>query len=63
MLDLDTDAYGGSVVKNGLSGTGANSPAAVDQISSYLSDLRSGAFNPGSGRVLHYFNSGTSPTP
>ncbi|GAA6014664.1 hypothetical protein JCM11491_000186 [Sporobolomyces phaffii] len=54
-------AYGGSVVKNGLGGTGANSPAAVDQISSYLSELKSGSFSPGKGRVLHYFNSGINP--
>lgn len=57
---LQDYAYGGSVVQNGLSGTGANSPAAVDQISTYLADLKSGSFSPGKGRVLHYFNSGTS---
>ncbi|GAA5874132.1 hypothetical protein JCM16303_005751 [Sporobolomyces ruberrimus] len=60
-VTLQDYAYGGSVVKNGLGGTGANSPAAVDQISSYLSDLKSGSFQPGKGRVLHYFNSGINP--
>ncbi|GAA5964667.1 hypothetical protein JCM3765_004345 [Sporobolomyces pararoseus] len=58
---LQDYAYGGSVVQNGLGGTGANSPAAVDQISTYLSDLKSGSFSPGKGRVLHYFNSGINP--
>ncbi|GAA5910020.1 uncharacterized protein JCM6883_000524 [Sporobolomyces salmoneus] len=58
---LQDYAYGGSVVKNGLSGTSANSPAAVDQIATYLSDLKSGSFSPGKGRVLHYFNSGINP--
>ncbi|GAA5926076.1 uncharacterized protein JCM15063_005200 [Sporobolomyces koalae] len=60
-LVLQDYAYGGSVVQNGLGGTGANSPAAVDQISTYLSDLGSGSFSPGNGRVLHYFNSGINP--
>lgn len=55
----NADAYGGSVVQNGLSGTGSSSPAAVDQISAYLSDVKSGSAALGSGRVLHYFNSGT----
>ncbi|GAA5913068.1 hypothetical protein JCM6882_005553 [Rhodosporidiobolus microsporus] len=55
------DAYGGSVVENGLAGTGANSPAAVDQIATYLADLESGDAEVGAGRVLHYFNSGINP--
>ncbi|GAA5972987.1 hypothetical protein JCM11641_000352 [Rhodosporidiobolus odoratus] len=54
-------AYGGSVVQNGLSGTSSSWPAAKDQIASYLSDLKSGSASVGSGRVLHYFNSGINP--
>jgi len=52
------DAYGGSVIKNDLGGTSANSPAAVDQIATYLSDLENGVICGGKGRVLHYLNSG-----
>ncbi|GAA5826664.1 hypothetical protein JCM11251_002842 [Rhodosporidiobolus azoricus] len=54
-------AYGGSVVQNGLSGTSASWPAAKDQIVTYLSDLESGRISVGTGRVLHYFNSGINP--
>ncbi|GAA5995252.1 uncharacterized protein JCM10292_005057 [Rhodotorula paludigena] len=54
-------AYGGSVVENGLSGTGSSWPAAKDQVASYLSDLKAGKAAVGSGRVLHYFNSGINP--
>ncbi|GAA5853060.1 hypothetical protein JCM8547_000187 [Rhodosporidiobolus lusitaniae] len=54
-------AYGGSVIQNGLSGTGASWPAAKDQIASYLSHLKSGNAAIGAGRVLHYFNSGINP--
>jgi hypothetical protein len=45
-------------VQNGLSGTGSSSPAAVDQVKAYLSDVESGSAALGSGRVLHSFNSG-----
>lgn len=48
-------------MQNGLSGTGSSSPAAVNQISAYLSDVKSGSAALGSGRVLHYFNSGMFP--
>ncbi|GAA5839701.1 hypothetical protein JCM5353_006667 [Sporobolomyces roseus] len=58
---LYDDAYGGSVIKNDLGGTGANSPAAIDQIATYLSDLEHGIICGGKGRVLHYFNSGINP--
>ncbi|GAA6049188.1 hypothetical protein JCM3770_003300 [Rhodotorula araucariae] len=54
-------AYGGSVIQNQLSGTSANSPAAKDQIATYLADLKAGKAPIGSGRVLHYFNSGINP--
>ncbi|GAA6036406.1 hypothetical protein JCM8097_001705 [Rhodosporidiobolus ruineniae] len=54
-------AYGGSVVQNGLSGTGSSWPAAKDQIATYLSDLQGGEAAVGAGRVLHYFNSGINP--
>ncbi|GAA6059031.1 hypothetical protein JCM10212_001256 [Sporobolomyces blumeae] len=60
-LVLQDFAYGGSVIQNSLAGTGSSSPAAVDQISTYLSELESGSFDPGNGRVLHYFNSGINP--
>ncbi|KAM0791076.1 hypothetical protein ACM66B_004367 [Microbotryomycetes sp. NB124-2] len=54
-------AYGGSVVNNGLAGTWAKSPAANDQVKQYLSDASAGSIKLGTGRVLHYFNSGINP--
>ncbi|BGP27291.1 hypothetical protein JCM10295v2_006255 [Rhodotorula toruloides] len=55
-------AYGGSVVQNGLAGTGSAWPATQDQVASFLSDLKNGkAVVVGSGRTLFYFNSGINP--
>ncbi|BGP03099.1 hypothetical protein JCM10021v2_006821 [Rhodotorula toruloides] len=51
-------AYGGSVVQNGLAGTGSAWPATQDQVASFLSDLKNGKAAVGSGRTLFYFNSG-----
>ncbi|GAA5867633.1 hypothetical protein JCM3774_001538 [Rhodotorula dairenensis] len=54
-------AFGGSVIKNGLSGTGTAYPDAGNQVAEYLADLKSGSIGVGSGRVLHYFNTGINP--
>ncbi|BGP11014.1 GDSL esterase/lipase [Rhodotorula toruloides] len=54
-------AYGGSVVQNGLTGTGSQWPATQDQVTSFLSDLKNGKAAVGSGRTLFYFNSGINP--
>ncbi|KAG0660920.1 hypothetical protein C6P46_004193 [Rhodotorula mucilaginosa] len=79
-------AFGGSVVQNGLDGTGTAYPAAENQarpprsdsssrkerskrtdeclysqVANYLADLKGGSINVGSGRVLHYFNTGINP--
>lgn len=52
-------AYGGSVISNGLTNTNSNSGLASDgQVAAYLADLASGAAKVGTGRVLHYFNTG-----
>jgi hypothetical protein len=82
---LPADAFGGSVVQNGLDGTGTAYPAAENQarpprsdrslrkqrskrtdeclysqVANYLADLKGGSIDVGSGRVLHYFNTGAS---
>ncbi|KAK4052614.1 hypothetical protein OIO90_004242 [Microbotryomycetes sp. JL221] len=54
-------AYGGSVVSNNLAGTWAKAPAADEQVKSYLSDVTNSKIKLGTGRVLHYFNSGINP--
>ncbi|BGP34997.1 hypothetical protein JCM10296v2_006821 [Rhodotorula toruloides] len=54
-------AFGGSVVQNGLAGTGSAWPATQDQVASFLSDLKNGKAAVGSGRTLFYFNSGVNP--
>ncbi|SCV69446.1 BQ2448_2466 [Microbotryum intermedium] len=56
-------AFGGSVILNGLAGTEgtASAPGIVTQMSMYLSDLETKKAQVGSGRVLHYFNSGINP--
>lgn len=55
------DAYGGSVISNGLTGTSSSSPASDDQVALYLAALAKGSIKPGTGRVLHYFNTGINP--
>ncbi|SCZ97164.1 BZ3500_MvSof-1268-A1-R1_Chr4-2g07032 [Microbotryum saponariae] len=62
-LEYHTDAFGGSVILNGLAGTEgtASAPGIVTQMSMYLNDLKTKTANVGSGRVLHYFNSGINP--
>ncbi|SGY77073.1 BQ5605_C005g03550 [Microbotryum silenes-dioicae] len=62
-LESHKDAFGGSVILNGLAGTEgtASAPGIVTQMSMYLSDLKTKTGNVGSGRVLHYFNSGINP--
>lgn len=54
-----TDAYGGSQIDNSL--TYGTSPATKDQINTYLEDVRDGNVDLGSGRVMHYINSGINP--
>ncbi|GEM10675.1 hypothetical protein Rt10032_c12g4692 [Rhodotorula toruloides] len=61
-MERASNAYGGSVVQNGLAGTGSAWPATQDQVASFLSDLKNGkAVVVGSGRTLFYFNSGINP--
>ncbi|KAM0747335.1 hypothetical protein T439DRAFT_383462 [Meredithblackwellia eburnea MCA 4105] len=52
-------AYGGAEIDNSL--VSGSVPASKDQISQYLSDLKSGAISIGSRKVLHYINTGINP--
>ncbi|GAA5985191.1 hypothetical protein JCM10908_002562 [Rhodotorula pacifica] len=54
-------AFGGSVISNGLDGTGTAYPATDNQVASFVADLKGGSISIGSGRVLYYFNTGINP--
>ncbi|KDE04834.1 hypothetical protein, variant [Microbotryum lychnidis-dioicae p1A1 Lamole] len=56
-------AYGGSVIKNNLTGTAGphNIPDLGREIKQYLEQLDDEIIDPGRGRVLHVIHTGTNP--
>ncbi|GAA95281.1 uncharacterized protein L969DRAFT_92460 [Mixia osmundae IAM 14324] len=54
-------AYIGAHINNDATGYNGSPPDSKSQIASYLSDVRSGAFKPGRGRVLHVIWNGINP--